>query len=366
MNVTLFLTHQCNLRCDYCYNGEKLDRAMPDSVARRGVELAFSELTTDRSEPVLIRFFGGEPLLELPLIRSSVAHARTLAAEGGMPEPTFSVTTNGTLLDSETAARLERDGLSVAVSFDGCREAQDAHRRYANGTSSYDATLRGLRVALAELTSVETCSVIEPDTVSLLPESLDELLGLGVSAITFTPNYEAPWSEGQLGALERALDPLGDRLVASYRSGQPVTIEPYDSKIRSHIGGGFPQRCRCPFGRGELAVAPSGRLYPCDRLVRQDDSNELCIGHLDTGVDQGKVKALRGALAEPDTECQRCQLKDRCMHWCGCVNVMTSGQISTPSPTVCRLEQLLIQSADRVAATLYAESNPAFMQRFYP
>ncbi|MBW2458416.1 MAG: radical SAM protein, partial [Deltaproteobacteria bacterium] len=108
MNVTLFLTHQCNLRCDYCYNGEPSDRVMSDEVVRQGVKLAFSSPAADPDEPVLIRFFGGEPLLQLDLLKTAVAHARTLAASQAAGELCFSVTTNGTLLDQPTAAYLEQ------------------------------------------------------------------------------------------------------------------------------------------------------------------------------------------------------------------------------------------------------------------
>ncbi|MBW2459098.1 MAG: hypothetical protein JRI68_31655, partial [Deltaproteobacteria bacterium] len=270
------------------------------------------------------------------------------------------------LLDQPTAAYLEQEGFSVAVSYDGCQASQDAHRRLANGSSSHSATLAGLRIALAELESVECCAVIAPDTVAGLASSLDDLLALGVPLVTFTPDWEASWSEAQLVAFDLALDDFADRWLASYRSGHCMDVEPFDSKIRSHIGGGFPLRSRCPFGLGELAVAPSGRLYPCDRLVRQDDGGDLCVGQAATGVDHAKVSALRACLAAPDTECATCELQGRCMHWCGCVNVMTSGAVGTPSPTVCQLEQRIIGTADRVAATLYDEQNAAFLAKFYP
>lgn len=261
MNVTLFLTHQCNLRCDYCYNGAGSDRVMSSRVARQGVELALASPTAGPDEPVLIRFFGGEPLLQLDLLKTSVAHARYVAArETG--DPCFSITTNGTLLDQPTAAYLEEQGFAVAVSYDGCQTSQDAHRRFADGSGSHEATLAGLQTALAELTTVECCATIEPDTVSHLAEALDELLGLGVPLATFTPDWEADWSEAHLTAFDLALGAFADRWLESYRTGQPMDVEPFDSKIRSHIGSGFPPQSRCPFGLGELAVAPSGRLYP--------------------------------------------------------------------------------------------------------
>jgi len=72
MNVTLVLTHDCNLRCGYCYAGRKFRRAMTWEVARRAIDMALAEPApwTDLS------FFGGEPLLKRPLMAKALAYAR--------------------------------------------------------------------------------------------------------------------------------------------------------------------------------------------------------------------------------------------------------------------------------------------------
>lgn len=362
MNVTLFLTHQCNLRCRYCYNGAQCERAMPEGVMRRALQLAFQN--NGPNEPVVIRFFGGEPLLEQPLIRAAVEHARCLAHEQGA-SLRFAITTNGTLIDSHVAAWLEAEHFSVTISIDGCRAAHDRYRRFAGGASSHDAVLAGLRTALAQLSSVECAAVIEPDTADYLPDSLEEFLSLGVSALTFIPDYEAHWSEEQFEAFEHSLEGVSARLLECYRQGRSVDVEPWDTKIRAHIEGGYARGPRCPFGQGEIAVAPSGRIYPCDRLVRQDDRPDWVIGCVDRGIDPSRVFEFRTALDRPDPDCGSCALRGRCMHWCGCVNAMTSGHLGRPSHTVCRLQQALISSADRVAERLYAENNQVFMRKFY-
>ena len=59
------------------------------------------------------------------------------------------------------------------------------------------------------------------------------------------------------------------------------------------------------------------------------------------------------------------QLRHRCLNSCGCTNYAGSGAINRVSPFLCNLEQKLIELADSLAETLYQESNPAFMQRFF-
>ena len=43
MNVTLCLTHDCNLGCHYCYAGPKSRRSMSWEVAEKAIDLGFDE-----------------------------------------------------------------------------------------------------------------------------------------------------------------------------------------------------------------------------------------------------------------------------------------------------------------------------------
>ena len=54
LTLTLCLTHQCNLRCRYCYAGRKYDVAMPSSTLERAIDIALAEVQTGG-------FMGVEP-----------------------------------------------------------------------------------------------------------------------------------------------------------------------------------------------------------------------------------------------------------------------------------------------------------------
>lgn len=118
MDVTLILTHRCNLACHYCYAGEHHGARMSAEMADRGVDLLF----TDDSPSVQLSFFGGEPLIAFDLLQQAVYRAEERAAHEGR-RLTLQCTTNGTLID-ERVARFFRDhGFNVTVSIDGTREA---------------------------------------------------------------------------------------------------------------------------------------------------------------------------------------------------------------------------------------------------
>jgi uncharacterized protein len=43
VDVTLVLTHDCNLGCGYCYAGRKFKKAMPLETAFAAIRLALAE-----------------------------------------------------------------------------------------------------------------------------------------------------------------------------------------------------------------------------------------------------------------------------------------------------------------------------------
>ena len=159
--LVLMLTTSCNLACRYCYEGREegcappgdgqerpgavaggeAPREMSRESLRRGVAYLLDHAGVNRN--VSVTFFGGEPLLRFPLIRTAVGEARRMARERGK-EISFSITTNGTLLTREIAGFLKENGVSVCLSIDGPREIHDRNRPYASGRGSYGDVARGI------------------------------------------------------------------------------------------------------------------------------------------------------------------------------------------------------------------------------
>lgn len=50
---------------------------------------------------------------------------------------------------------------------------------------------------------------------------------------------------------------------------------------------------RCGFGSSEIAVSPSGTLYPCARLVVVDQRQSIQCGHVTLGIDRDKLGHVR-------------------------------------------------------------------------
>ncbi|MBP5222135.1 MAG: radical SAM protein, partial [Lachnospiraceae bacterium] len=97
--LTLVLTYNCNLACDYCFCGRKRKENMSAEKAKEAIDFFMK----NAEENANIVFFGGEPLLQADLIREVIRYCRERYGE----RTTFSITTNGTLLTKENVALIE-------------------------------------------------------------------------------------------------------------------------------------------------------------------------------------------------------------------------------------------------------------------
>ncbi len=361
MDISLSLTHDCNLACTYCYAGCKRRRAMTPSVARQALDFAFAFHSPKRQ----LGFFGGEPLLEWELLKESTVLAEKLAAQTGT-RLQKTVTTNGTLLTEQRVDWLREHGFHIALSLDGNRDMHDATRPFADGRSSFAAARRGLRLLLARFPESEVVVVPDPVNVRHLAAGVRFLAEEEkVRRIAINPNFYARWDEAAMARWRRAFEEIGDFYLAWHRKGEPVAINFIDGKVITRLKDGFEPCDRCNFGEREIAVAPSGRLYPCERLIGEDTDATMAIGTVDGGFDEAKRERVLARRGNVDRDCLGCAFRNRCMNWCCCINYTLTGAIDRTDGIVCFHERTAIAVADRVAGELFRERNPAFMQRFY-
>ena len=360
VHLTLCLTHDCNLRCRYCYGGAKSKRHLTRAVGRTALARAFARAT----ERLHLVFFGGEPLLRWTTLTTLTEDARRGAAEAGLAlRPTL--TTNAMLLTDERAAWLTQRDFVVAVSCDGTKEAHDANRVDPRGRSSHARTVAGLRRALAAGPGVRTILVLHPANVDRLAESLAFLHELGAADFVVNPDWSADWSAAELRERWAAAYEAAARTwSAAHRAGRPFWLSLLDDKIATALKGGYTAAERCDLGRRNLVVAPSGRLYPCDRLVGEDRDERFVLGDVATGPDPARVAALVERTCRMPPDCLECGLASRCRNRCACANLALTGALETPSETLCFHEQLAVRVADEAAQTLFAERSPTFLRRY--
>jgi len=126
------MTRRCNLKCLHCYSSSQ-NINYPDELTTEEGKTMIRDLAAFGA-PVLL-FSGGEPLM-----RRDLTELAQYAVDRGMRAV---ISTNGTLITKEKAARFREIGLSyVGISLDGTRGTHDFFRGVAG---AFDRTIAGLR-----------------------------------------------------------------------------------------------------------------------------------------------------------------------------------------------------------------------------
>jgi uncharacterized protein len=147
---------RCDLACDYCYMYEMADQSwlsqpkrMSPAVAEQAAKRIGEHVHAHGLTDIGLVLHGGEPLLAGPDVIAQVLHA-VRAAVGDAVTVRATVQTNGVGLDERFLTLFSQLGIHVGVSLDGGQDAQDRHRRFANGRGSHAAVTAGVRLLASE------------------------------------------------------------------------------------------------------------------------------------------------------------------------------------------------------------------------
>lgn len=277
-NVNLLIkpaSSLCNLRCRYCfYADEAKNRACPSMGIMREetVELLLREAyrCVEERGAVSFAFQGGEPTLAgLDFFRRFVERARALRPP--RVEISFSIQTNGTLLDEEWAAFFRQEDFLVGISLDGFPEAHNSHRVDAEGKGTWNRAVRNLALLKKHRVKVNALCVVTGQCARSPQQAYQNLKKLGFDFLQFIacldPIGEArggqPWSL-EPEAYGRFLCRLFDLWYRDWESGQYHSIRLFDDQIRLLLGDSGSTCATCGQCGAYFVVEGDGSVYPCD------------------------------------------------------------------------------------------------------
>jgi uncharacterized protein len=296
--LILHLTLRCNLRCVYCYHGDRPHPPdMSESVLDRALELAAAG-----RGPFHLQLTGGEPSLVPALIARAARRARALARPC-----TIAIQTNGTGIDSELIRLIRKYDITVGVSLDGPPAIHEALRGQAA------RTLGGLQRLEAERVPFGVTTVVTRDNAGVLDQLVWLLAGFGMArgigldllvhkgrAAPVSPVAPADGAAlaGGVAAMLAAV-----RAVNRLRP-TPLTLREQVLLDKARSGGGE----FCHAGRGQsAAVHPDGRLYPCGQTLAD---RRFAAG----SVWRPDAEALQAPafIRQRPQACSDCPLQGRC------------------------------------------------------
>ena len=307
----LELTLRCNERCLHCGSW----CSDPGKTLPAGEELSVETyhrfLDKIRKDFDLRRMMlcitGGEPLLRKEFFEI-MDYAGKLGFSWGM-------TTNGTLIDAETAARLKQAGMkTVSVSIDGLPETHDSFRQTPG---AYERAMRGINALLSEggFEAVQVTTVVHHKNIGELDRLYEIMCGLDIDSwrvINMEPMGRA------LCHPELMMTPEDYRRLFSFIREKRQEGMPVEYGCSHYLGTDYEHEVRewyflCSAGIYVASVMANGDIAACLDIERRPELIQGNILRDDfTEVWKHGFQVFRKPLSDRNSTCRACPEKDFC------------------------------------------------------
>lgn len=320
---------RCNIACDYCYVYELADQGwrrqptvMSAAVMERTVERIAEHAAVHDLDEVRVIMHGGEPLLAgRDFFRDlSLAFGRRL---DGNTRVEFGVQTNAVLLDERYLDRLLECRIRVGVSLDGGRSANDRHRRYSNGRSTYDRVARALELlAEPKYRPLFTGLLATIDITNDPIETYDELLAFGPPSMDFLlphGNWTTPPPRRPVDATSTPyadwLIPIFDRWYSADR--RETGIRFFEEIINLVLGGRSSVESIGLTPVNLIVIETDGTLEQVDSLKAAFDGAartglNVFDDSFDVALENPAVAARQIGADGLSSTCRSCRVMDVC------------------------------------------------------
>jgi uncharacterized protein len=286
-----------------------------------------------------VTFFGGEPLLELELIRhvTDYIHRKTTSPV------IMNIITNGTLLTGEIFEYFDKNKIQINISYDGL----------LNDTNRVDKKMKPvLDIAqyknAIEKYKIESNSVIDVNNVGIWHDNVLHLRDLGFKSMGFFINYSSPWKSDHIEILRREFFKIADTYVKWINEGNKVQIGKIDDMVRAYSS---------KFGLSKTqvkrdlvySVAANGDVYPYASAV---GNNNLYLGNVISGMNQARLNKINNLGFVKG--CEKCPINDACVAAKG--NIITNSIEPHAYPIACHGYKIAFDAADYVLNALITKT----------
>lgn len=357
-SLCLHVAHDCNLRCKYCFAGTGdfgHDRSlMSKEVGEKAVDFIIAN--SGHRKHCELDFFGGEPLMNMPVVKHVVEYVRKREMETGK-EFKLTLTTNGVLLNDANIEYLNDNNISLVLSLDGRKEVHDNMRPNVAGKGSYDGILANFK-KLVDTRGGQNYFLRGTFTAYNLDFTADvlDMADKGFDLLSVEPvvakecDYEL--TEEHLPKLFEEYDKLTEAYIERKLSGNGFEFFHFNMDINN--GPCVAKRLSgCGAGHEYFAVAPNGDLYPCHQFVGRD---KYLLGTIFDGVTNKEMpKYFRQAHVLNKPECSKCWARFYCSGGCHANADLFNGDIKVPYEIGCKLQQKRMECAIMIQAKLALE-----------
>ena len=379
LRVTVLTTLQCNFACDYCFQGDHGD--YNKHAAKMSLETASQvagwidqRLAEVRPERMVLTFFGGEPLLNLPVTYYLAERVHELCTKRGV-DLAITMITNGLLLTPEVVDRLLPYGLmGVKVTLDGDRDTHNRMRPLRGRQGTFDRIIDNVR-RVADRIAITIGGNFDEASWESYPALLEFLrqqeFADKIAKINFKPIIKAPEPQRPQGMIPLTLvstdKPLAGTCMTSAGAGARLSSSACDScqfvdekmsflreETRRH---GFYTPDGVHMGPCEIhrrhayTIGPEGSLYACPGFT--GDATQS-TGHIDRREETWRAAASERfeRLTAHKESCGDCSFIPVCGGGCSVAAHTELGDMYEPSCHKNAFESAVVSLAQRTAGAI--------------
>lgn len=371
-SLVLNVANKCNLHCSYCYEPEAAKYSaspvqMDWDTARQSVDFLFRKAGGNRE--VSICFFGGEALLNFPLLRDVVDYAEAQAQQQEK-KVDFSLTTNATLLTDDIIDFFNAHRVGITISMDGPQELHDKRRfsLTARGErkGSYAQVVSRVKRLFDRYTArpvvarvTVTKGTIE---ISRIYEHLTELgfFEVGFSPVTAKNGEEYGLEPADLRSLLAGLKDLGQVYIERALQNQYTGFSNLSTML-TDLYAGTNKLFPCGAGLGLLDIDGNGDVYLCHRFPGTEEHK---YGNVKSGLEYERLNEfINSAHVENKPVCQTCWIRGLCGGGCYHEAYTQFGDGALPNLHYCDFLREWTEYGIQVYMELQAK-NPGFVENY--
>ncbi len=354
--MCLHISHDCNLRCEYCFAGTgdycTGRKNMPSEVGKLAIDYLIAKSENRRN--LEVDFFGGEPLLNFEVVKEVVEYARSLE-KAHNKNFRFTITTNGVLLDDKKIEFINKEMSNVVLSIDGRKEVNDRVRTRVDKSGCYESIMpkfqklvdaRGDGQYYVRGTFTKYNLDFANDVIHLNECGFDQI---SVEPVVADPKYAYALTEADMPAVGAEYERLAQYMIE--RKKQHNGFNFFHFMIDLDQGPCAIKRLRgCGAGNEYVAITPDGEVYPCHQFV---GNPEWKMGDVYTqSIDMELKEKFAASTVYGKEECRSCWAKFYCSGGCNANNNTYRGDILKPHTLSCELEKKRVECAIMLKAAM--------------
>ncbi len=354
LTAWLHTTNRCNLRCSYCYiPHNRTDMSL--ETGKESIENVFDSAIAHGYKTIQLKYSGGEPLIQFPLIFELQKYAQILAGKYDLKIDGV-ILSNGTLLTSIIIEKIKSLNLRLMISLDGLETYHNCHRFFSDGSDSFEKVLNSIELALSQDLIPDISITVSNKNIKGLPELMEWILKYD---LPFNINY---YRENDYSKHHTDLKLKEEYFINGMLDAYKVIESnlPRSSLLSSLIDRGnltIPHLMPCGVGHSYMVFNCEGKIFKCH--MQMDKSMKKISTEDSLTSIRNDMEGIQNIKVDDKEDCKLCQWKYWCAGGCPLENCKITGRYDVKSkncniyktlfPEVIRLEGMrLIKYVDEI------------------